>query len=330
MKVYYNDLYTGIFHENTNRYNNVRIISGYSSNTFLEKVMLDFPKINIELYIGMICEGISEENHNKYQAIMKENKNIQIYYQVNGVPNHMKLYDFFNDIDHLMFIGSANFSENGFSNQKEIMGQVIFNANELFEEQKNNSLLCIDKDIDKYISLFEDPNKEKKYSSREDDDELIKDKPQIKKGRRVTINHFLKRYKKDKSFIGNEFNFFIVHSSIADINWDRSGINNWVLKRESTIKQTTTKVEFKELFPLETEFKIYTDDDYTFTAKIGGDFDREIYFKDVDIYNYFKLRIGLKENRPISYEDLKEYNLSSAFFTRISEREYFVEFKNES
>lgn len=331
MKVYYNDLYTNIFRENTDRYNNIRIITGYSSSTFLEKVMSDFPKLNIELYIGMVFEGISEENHKQYQAIMQANNNVQIYYQVSSMPNHMKLYEFYNDIDSLIFIGSANFSENGYFNQKEIMGQAIFNANELFEEQKHNSLLCIDKNIDKYINLFEEPNKEITYTFEEDDDELIKDNPQMKKERkRVTINHFLKRYKKDKSIIGTEFNFIIVHSSVIDINWDRSGINNWVLKREASIKQTTTKVEFKELFPLDSEFKIYTDDDYTFTAKIGGDFDREIYFKDVDIYNYFKLRIGLKEDRPISYEDLKEYNLSSAFFTRISEKEYFVEFKNES
>lgn len=326
MSVIHNNLYNLVIYRNAKRFNKLRIISGYSSSSFLKRVVKDFPELEIELYIGMMLEGISIENHQQYQNIVNNNERVNVYYQVVGIPNHMKLYEFINTYDEKkIFIGSANFSENGFMNQKEILGEVNSNVDELFSKQSSNSLLCTDKNIEEYITIIQDNDNNYIYKNKIKDRIDYKNKPKL-----MSRVDFLRRFRSIKNSYLDEFDFRIVQPKDVDVNWNQTGINSRGMYSNPVLKQTNTSIEFQDLFPVNNEFKIYTDDSFVFTAKLGGNFNREIHFLDINIYQYFKNRINLKENRPISFDDLKNHDSSRAYFTRLNENEYFVEFKNKS
>src|SRR5699024_4618550 len=113
-------LYNKILVNNFKRYKSIRVISGYASPTMVRRVIKSFPDVHILLYIGMTQEGISEQNHQDYLQITASYPNIQIYYQYKGSLNHIKLIEFYNDTDCKVYVGSANFTENGYLNQKEL------------------------------------------------------------------------------------------------------------------------------------------------------------------------------------------------------------------
>lgn len=102
-------------------FNVLRIISGYGSASFLKKVVNGFSHLTIELYLGMTFQDVWQKNHKAYCALMRKS-NIDIYYQVEGIQNHMKLVEFKSPTK--MFICSANFTEDGFIKQRELIAEV--------------------------------------------------------------------------------------------------------------------------------------------------------------------------------------------------------------
>lgn len=332
MEVYNKNLYQNVLEQNLKQFDNMRIITGYCSSTFVQQVVEEFPIVNIEIYIGMSHEGIVENDHQIYCELMK-NKNVKIYYQIEGIPNHMKLYDFSSDSEHKVFIGSANFSNNAFNYQQEILGEINIDTARLFAKQKQHSLACVDDNIGQYITFINRENVENKVDK---DDKDIKVGKVLEPGYNNKKNYRKRRMdflslsiRRDYTYY-NEFDFLIVNPKSIDHYWDTTGVNSSQVNKVPVLKQTSPNMEFKDVFPLNEEFIIYTEDGEKLYAKLGGNFNREIHFFDFDIYMYLKDRIGLVSNRPISYEDLKKYNLSSIFFIRKNKNEYIVLLKNKS
>lgn len=107
-----------------NGYTSIKISSGYASPEFLLFILNKFPEISIDLTIGMISsDKIFEKDHSRFVDLVSFYPQLTINYVVSKQPNHSKIYHWYHS-DHnetTTFIGSANFSANGFLLNKETM-----------------------------------------------------------------------------------------------------------------------------------------------------------------------------------------------------------------
>lgn len=300
----------------------VNILSGYGSGAFLQHVIEECPRLKIDLYLGMTQEGISKSSHDIFQDITRGNENINVYYQIEGAPNHMKIYSVFEDeILKKSFVGSANFTENGFVNNKEILLKSDIDFKEVFETQSINSLICTDIDIEKYVNIYRE--------SLSDYEEV--DKPQES----VTsvgvgderfnpgLSKLISMRNKASVKYYKEFDIEVVKSN--DENWRFTGINTALYGGVPHITLGNT-LYLKKVFPKGAEFTIVTEDDKEYKVRTSAKDRNALYFVDINIYEYFRNMLGLEEERPISSKDLKAIESNQMKFIRLDELRYYTEF----
>ena len=122
----------------------IKVITGYTSGSFLSYFVLLFPNVEMEIYIGMSQQGITSENHQKYLEIVAKNQKVKIYYQYKDVDTHMKLFQVEKEEIVESYIGSANLSYSGLFIQNEIISSVTEDTSRLSEIQKERSILVTD------------------------------------------------------------------------------------------------------------------------------------------------------------------------------------------
>lgn len=300
----------------------VTILSGYSSGSFLNKVLNDSPLLKMDLYLGMTQEGISKSSHEIFKKITAKNPNINVYYQVLGRPNHMKIYSLFrNGIQFKAYVGSANFTENGFEYNKEILIESDMSFDDIFDEQKQNSLICTDANIDKCVNIYdtaiEDVNIDHEISGNTQLSGHSKKTYHRRQDRLISLRNKINH----KYF--NEFELEVINYN--DKNWATTGINSGFHGQEPHLP-IGTKLFMERVFPNDTEFTIETVEGRLYKVSSSQENRNSLFFVDMNIYDYFKKRIGLQGRRPISRHDLDEANCSLIRFTRMDEYKYFAEF----
>ncbi|MFL0504198.1 phospholipase D family protein [Ureibacillus sp. 179-F W5.1 NHS] len=335
MNTYTENLYNNIFNKIANEYTNLRVISGYGSATFLKRVIEDFPHLSVELFLGMASEGVSINNHVAYQKFTKSEDKVNVYYQISKPLNHMKILEFSNSTAKTLLAGSANFTENGFLIQRELMSTITDNLDSLFEEQRANSLICIDPTVEQYISFYkEDTNKG--YITEVT--KLDKGKQDVVIGMnnlQVTpeqVHHFKQKMLELSSRVDfslyTTFEISVVLKSEHNPMWSCKGINAWTIGKEPVLEQTP-RLSFDKVFPKNKEFTIFTDDNQTFRAKLTGNFNGQLTILNCNLYDYICNRISLTQKRPISYDDLVAKNCTTMYFKRINEIEYCMSFNKD-
>lgn len=323
MSKHIENLYSQIIINNSNIYTNLRVISGYSSANFLRKVSLNFPQLQIELFIGMSLEGISINNHKLYNEIQKKNKNIKVYYQIEMPNNHMKIIEFFDGNFKKSYVGSANFSENGFFHQQEIMIESELNFDWIFSNQKKISKLTTDTNIERYINFYEDEILKSEIVNDLDTSfkNLTSEKRKDNHTRTLKMQSLRRKINTD---FYKKFSISTVLPKEFNWKWDKSGINNRFDNGIPELEETP-KISFELVFPTLKKFKIYTATGNIITAELSGrENKRKIKFENFDLYQYIADYIGLNEIRPISYEDLIKKECLLLHFTRINELEYIM------
>lgn len=171
MTVYVDNLYQNIIKKNAEKYVCLKVITGYSSANFLNRVHNDFPNLKISLFIGMALDGISIQDHKGYCNIT-EKSDVNVYYHVMRPETHQKIIDFFDESNnHSTYVGSANFSDSGLENQNEIMVSVEDNLDDVFSFEQSNCLLCTDSRVAMTIPFSESDKRlsEHHYGKSEDD-----------------------------------------------------------------------------------------------------------------------------------------------------------------
>lgn len=160
MTLLVNDLYDNIIRVNASDFNSLRVITGYSSESFIRKVTDDFSKLKIELYVGMALQGICRKDHEFYKAETEKGR-VRVHYVVGKPVIHQKVLEFRNEgNDRCGYIGSANFSVGGFLEQREVMVMADNSLDSLFRYAEENSVLCTDKVVDEVIPFVERENGE--------------------------------------------------------------------------------------------------------------------------------------------------------------------------
>ena len=118
----YNKILVKPFIEND--VNQLYIVSGYASATFLRRHLLEIGSLGIEdfrinLIVGMPSK---KSDHNAFLQIHKEySDNVRAYYYNGSVPVHSKVYSWLKDENPISgYSGSANYSQYGFFENKQI------------------------------------------------------------------------------------------------------------------------------------------------------------------------------------------------------------------
>lgn len=332
MTLYINNLYTHIIQREAPNSTHLRVISGYGSASFLEKVANEFPNLKIQLFLGMTSQGISVRNHEGYRTLMKRNTNIQVYYQINEVPNHMKVLEFSSETQSTAFIGSANFTENGFVTQREIMTQVTDSLASLFKYQLEVSVECTKDAIEKLLIIFSDENfsKVKNEISNVEDSNNVENTMTLVEVNKIDIDDL--EYQKQTQRIRDlrsqanpeyyhTFNLEIVLDSKYNPRWNSTGINSWTENKIPVLEQTS-KILFDKLFPIDNNFQVYADDGHVYIGELTGRFNGNFKLVNGNLYDYVRNHIGIKEYRPISREDLQSYGDTRLHFERLDENLY--------
>ncbi|WP_323707118.1 phospholipase D family protein [Mammaliicoccus vitulinus] len=326
------NLYQTIILKNCDSYNKLKIISGYASPTFLEKVLNDVSNVFIELYIGMAQEGISYSSHKKYQELCFKYKKLQVFYQKNGKPTHIKIYQFYGVFSSDTYIGSANFSENGFMNNNELLIQSNEDFSILFNHQFKRSISCTDVDVEKYIKFYkenlEDINaseyspSEKHYGNENIVEEYTKNNEELDNN--ISFNNKITNFNKNFGIkvTSNGTTLPIVTDKNANQLWNKTGINSVLTNKKSHLIKSNMH-SLKEEFQSE-EFKVIAYDGYIYNAKLGGKFNRELYIENWNFYYEIARIIKLDDGEPISEKKLEYLGFTSFYFEKKEENIYLM------
>lgn len=285
MTLIVNELYDNIIRVNASDFPNLRVITGYSSRDFVKKIITEFPELKIELYIGMALQGISEKDHVFYQKATKSGKAV-VRYVVKKPMIHQKVLEFYDDDDDRCgYIGSANFSDGGFCNQREVMAMVDNSLDYLFDCADASSFLCIDSEIDKIVPIVDDETFQNDESASNDFQNYsgLKAKPfsGYKESENISEdgNHYSKSLESDIELsiakgqyidvpvFFNNRSFFSVSGCDSSLSLD--GIK-----------------EYSKIVPGHSEFEVEIRNGRTILADTNNSFGKYILFHDFNIRNY--------------------------------------------
>ncbi|MEX6321353.1 phospholipase D family protein [Staphylococcus haemolyticus] len=313
-------MYSNVLKENCVKFKTLNIISGYASASFLTRIIDSYPQLNINLYIGMSQEGIITENHNKYIQIMNKHDRVNVYYQVIGELTHIKLYSFSKEEVFKNFMGSANFTENGLIYNNELLCEFNDSINKLLKKQHENSMLCNSPNIRKYINFVDN-----KLQSEDKYNEMDKIRSKIE---------YFNKQNDICSNINTEMTdkyikLPIVIPKKASFMWETSGINaKFGNKFSHLVMSNYNSSKLQEFFNEELVNYIYDFENTNMFCELKGTFNRELHFIDMDIYDYFRKLIGLKEITPITHEHLEYFGYKYFTFKKIEQNKYLLTFTN--
>ncbi|MGV3031771.1 phospholipase D family protein [Staphylococcus chromogenes] len=326
-------LFQEVFESNLKKYKSVRIVSGYASASFLEDLLKINNDLKVDLYIGMTHEVISIQNHELFKKMSEKLNNVKVYYQVKGKPTHIKLYEFYNGIDKCQYVGSANFSENGFYKNNELLVETYLNTQDIFNLQNENSLSCLDENIESYILFYEenvekikdDLSQEPEKVGNEDIDDLDVTNTQIdddKLENETTITK-IKKFNLKNNITKPIRNFMlpIVTDKKANLLWHKVGINNIFSNGDPCLVRSNQR-SLKDILP--TSFKIQMYDGKTYDANLKGKFGKELHIEGWNLYSEIAKIIGLTEKRPINHEDLLKLGFSDFYLVKKEEGFYIM------
>lgn len=326
MTVYSTDLYTNILLSNRNNLIKMRIISGYASAKFLSKVLEDFKGIRIELYIGMTQQGLSVNNHKVFKKLVNANDKVSVFYQYKGKANHMKIIELsYESCETKVYLGSANFTENGYIMQNEIMAKVDLSIESLIDQQLMNSVSCLTAQIKEYITLYEDEEFSDSLGTNPSIITTVEEASRSSeyiKSKDKEIDYFKNKnyYINRSNYIDEELEIAVVLPESNNINWDIKGINSYLEGKKPTL-DTNIKVKLEQFFPEEV-FNVTLPNGKVVKAKLSGEFNRQIEFLDFNLYLYFSDLIGLSSQVPITFKMLEKKGISVAHFIKVNEKEY--------
>lgn len=331
--MYQNKLFDEIIVSNSYLAAELNVITGYSSPTFIKKVIQLFPDLTINIYIGMASEGISYTDHERYVSIQKTSK-VRVFYQKNDVmpATHIKLLYFkYKNLNDKIFVGSANFSENGFEKNREIMIQSLDIIPEsYFDWQKKHSIICDSEQIDHFVNFFHE-NQTFVHTTLEKPEQILE--PFQNNQQSYSGIQLSKINRNNLDFINHSYlwrQYEKIETPLVlprenDVHFDITGVNAWVEGNKPYIKEGSL-YRFRGFFPNEITFNVYTDDGYCFEAILKGRFGRELHFLDVDISDYFKLRLGKLKKEIISIDDLSSYGRAKLTFYKVKENKFILDF----
>lgn len=321
MGYYINDLFKETLLEPGKVYDEIQIVSGYSSYSFLKEVTDILPDLKITLILGMTPYGISKDNLEGYRKLCKLNSNIDVYIQIEEPVTHIKLYQWYkNSVPMKCFVGSANFSHSGFKNQREILLLSKLNYASIVSDTLRMCVHCSSEKVEDNIKIYSNEieylindaeNSVNSEMIKESQIELTTDKMCVKTMKQIKRNYVLDddQTKVDLLFHNKKINRGLNKGANSYLDIDKSiEYFNKYLKR-NTIGSLEVNGEKLEI-----------------TRK--GSFSRELVILNSD-WNFHRIvcyHIGIDFNESIDYADLDRVGLESFIFTKIGNNRFKLDF----
>lgn len=328
MPYYTSNLITKIIEEPAKFCDELVILSGYGSPFFLEDIIKIIPHHRVKLILGMTPQGISKEKFDDFKNIAINNEKVEILFQIEEPPTHMKIYQWYNKRKpKYSYQGSANFSYAGFVSQNEILSLSDKDFDKIIADVLPLCCNCLDENIKDFIKVYEEDYKEPenvKETPEEYGSEELRHKPEAKDFRpkrfkwrttepltnSVHINLILPN---DKSSLTKGINI-----------WERDGKS----EEDAYIDLSRHYGELDKFFPKDKPVDLETDDGLNLTVKRRGPHGRELIIlnEETNFYNYFLRRLELDTHRPISYADLESYGRTDIEITKIGNNRFKLNF----
>lgn len=305
--------------------NTLYIVSGYATaamafHHFESSKNLGM-QIKINLVVGMCpYDGLTLSNHKAFQQLVKHDfpNHFECSYIFKSPPVHSKAYIWFqNDKPLTGFVGSANYTQNAFSNmQRELLvncdPQLGLNY---YKSLISDSIYCTHNDIDNLIVVYRDT-----YFNRKTKDKLKTQGVQLGTSQQPDLQglpsvkiHLLDNY-------GNL-------PQRSGLNWgQRPEYNREPNQAYIRLPSYIYKTDFFP--PKAVHFTVLTDDDKVLICTRAQQNDKAIETPHNNslIGEYFRNRLGLASGQAITKDDLLKYGRTDVDFYKIDNETYFMDF----
>lgn len=294
------------------------ILSGYASSAFLYHIVDTYPDVEIELIIGMSSkDGIRRWDHERYQQIINQNPQISVSYRTSLPGIHTKIYHWYRGgliPDSMTFVGSANFSWNGFRDQGELLVETHgANIQDVFT--LSDVVPCTDPAIEQLINFYN-------VRMRRQSGTLVgvRQAGALQTG---SINLQNLAYVDLPLLLSNDT---AIHER-SGLNWgQRPGRepNQAYIPVSSSIHQLDPNF----FPPLEQEFNMITDDGQQLMCVMAQANRKAIHTHENNsiMGRYFRGRIGVPLGARVDAMDVVNYGRTSVRIYKIDDETYFMDF----
>jgi hypothetical protein len=318
----YTDLYNEVLIKPcTEGADSLIIISGFASATMAYSHLKDLSerKLNakISLLVGMCpTDGISLSNHQGFQSIANSHAKgykgrfiCSYIYKPRAV--HSKLYIWYKqDKIYRAFIGSANYTQNAFYRQRELMAEIKdYNIEQYSQIMIQDSIYCTNLEAEYLISVQNDAN----YYRRHIHEDNKVGNAVASESQSVTVS-LLSRKNGEVPERGG-------------LNWgQRPGRNH-----NQAYLQLPPEVYKSDFFPIAPQwFIVHTDDfKYFFCRRAEKDQNGQVIHTPENnslLGEYFRYRLDLPSGAFVTRQHLEQYGRTDIVFTKIDEDEFYLDF----
>lgn len=299
--------------------NQLYIVSGYASAAMVfhqyEETNTDENLLNLHLIIGMAGrEGISLADHEGFRLLSDKHQGLfHCSYYTGKRPVHAKLFAWYcSDMPQTGFIGSANYSQNGFSDkQQEVMIPCEpKDVHEYYLELQQDSIICTDPQAESLIDIYvkEAVDGQLPLSMRES--RAAYNLIDLKNNEHIQTT-FLKK--------NGEL------PTTSGLNWgQREGRDP-----NQAYIPVRAPINSSKFFPPEKDiFTVITDDDHIFFCTRAQDKGKAIETPESNsiLGRYFREKIGVPTGEPVKLADLQKYGRVDVDFYKIDNEKYFMDF----
>jgi hypothetical protein len=320
-----NDLFSEVFEKPYKDlgFRKLFVLSGYASPAFLHHVLNKYPDIQIRLIIGMAKkDGIPRWSNNEYKRLTKDTNRVKIYYY-NGKPAiHSKLYHWFekNSLGNnsITFVGSSNFSWNGFRDQGELMVQADYNnIYNIIKTSFSSIIECVSPLVEDGIKLHDFITKPKVIGNDQIKIDFVQEKS-VQIGTNIEELQYI------------DLPLYIKGNKIHE----KSGLN-WGQRPGREPNQAYIPVSTQvhknspDFFPeLKEEFIIITDDGEEIICVMAQQNRKAIHSsRNNSILGiYFRNRIGVSLGNKVDIEDLQNYGRDFVRIYKLDTETYYMDF----
>ncbi len=308
--------------------NRLCILSGYASAAMAFRHRLSLTEqssrpLKTQLIYGMSgVDGVSKPNHGGFLSLKHKREfsypgSFECYYMPKTRAIHSKLYIWCQDERPVYaFIGSANYTENGFStrnSRSEVLAPCeACSALAQFEDAARMAFSCDSPQALQTLSPFH----------------FVSAKPNKIEGC-ISIET-----NKNSPFIGYPK---VTLSLLTNNGTTGAGSNlNWGIRPNGTKRNPNQayigvrgEVRKSTFFPPRGQpFTVLTDDGEIFTCSRAQDGDKAIHtpHDNAEFGRYFRKRLGLPSGAYITPDDLKQYGRTDVTFYKLDDENYILDF----
>lgn len=299
------------------------VVSGYATATMASRHFEEILKlkpaknIRLQLLVGMCRQdGLTTGNHEAFKSLVSEiyPTHFECQYVVKGTPVHSKTYVWLKDKNPVCaFNGSANYTQSAFfeRNREALSSCEPKIGYDIYRTVEKDTLDCREPDIEKKIVIQDSSF----FARRILHPELITEPiPEVGldslekvKVRLLTSNGKMHEH--------------------AGLNWGMRKERNF---RPEAYISLPPNVYNTEYFPKrKIHFTVISDDGIRFICSRGQKTNASAIqtpLKNTDFGVYFRKRIGVGENTPITKEDLERYGRTDVDFYKIDDDTYLMDF----